>query len=247
MKDQLHMAAQYLAAAGISFLDKKDDDSHTNAGFNTDNGCLETHPLSNNGDLLSLNFRDFSLEWTSNDGKISFNLDGATHEDVLKWLKETSKNQLNKEYHYDLHYDMPYKMEGAAVFRKDDESELAELTHLRILAEHSLEHIVEHYKLDTSIRVWPHHFDTGIYTGLNDSEITIGLGLAIPDTLSNDHYLYISGYKDGKLIETSSFNKLSKGEWKNDGFKGAILPVGDLKEEEWNIFFKEAIEQFKKS
>nr|WP_042291962.1 hypothetical protein [Nonlabens ulvanivorans] len=247
MKDQLHMAAQYLAAAGISFLDKKDDDSHTNSGFNTDNGCLETHPLSSDGDMLSLNFRDFSLEWTSIKGKVAYNLDGSTHEDVLKWLKETSKTALNKEYHYDLHYDMPYKMEAAAVFSKNDESELAHLTHLRILAEHSLENILDHYKLDTSIRVWPHHFDTGIYTNLNDSEVTVGLGLAIPDTLSNEHYLYISGYKDGKLLETKNFNKLTNGEWKNDGFKGAILPVGDLKEHEWNTFFKEAIDQLKTS
>jgi hypothetical protein len=36
MKDQLHIAAQYLAAANMSFLEKKADDSHTNLGFNTD-------------------------------------------------------------------------------------------------------------------------------------------------------------------------------------------------------------------
>ena len=30
MEKQIHLAAQYLAAAGISFLEKEPDDSHTN-------------------------------------------------------------------------------------------------------------------------------------------------------------------------------------------------------------------------
>ena len=41
MKEQIHLAAQYLAAAGISFLEKRDDDSHTNLGFNIEKGTLD--------------------------------------------------------------------------------------------------------------------------------------------------------------------------------------------------------------
>ena len=46
MEKQMHLAAQYLAAAGISFLEKKDDDSHTNLGFSIKDQCLYTHTLS---------------------------------------------------------------------------------------------------------------------------------------------------------------------------------------------------------
>ena len=39
----MHLTAQYLAAAGISFVAKKDDDSHTNVGFSIEKTCIETH------------------------------------------------------------------------------------------------------------------------------------------------------------------------------------------------------------
>lgn len=41
----MHLAAQYLAAAGISFVAKEDDDSHTNLGFSAETGSMTTHPL----------------------------------------------------------------------------------------------------------------------------------------------------------------------------------------------------------
>ena len=117
MKEQMHLAAQYLAAAGISFLDKKADDSHTNLGFNIKNGTLETHVLSENGDQLCLNYNVFSLQWKSKTGTVSFDLDGATHQDVLSWLADTSKAHLGKEYTYNLHYDLPYSINNSYVFQ----------------------------------------------------------------------------------------------------------------------------------
>lgn len=58
----MHLAAQYLAAAGISFVEKKADYSHTNLGWSIDKQRLETHPLSEKGDVLALNYNTFSLE-----------------------------------------------------------------------------------------------------------------------------------------------------------------------------------------
>ena len=109
MEKQMHLAAQYLAAAGISFLEKESDDSHTNLGFNTENGCLSTHTLSDNGDVLCLDYEKFALEWKSNKGTTTFELDGAMHAEVLNWLRDTSKALLNKTYQYEFHYDLPYQ------------------------------------------------------------------------------------------------------------------------------------------
>ena len=72
MKKQTYLAAQYLAAAGISFVKKEADDSHTNLGFDTDGGFLATHSLSEDGDKLVLNYKNFNLEWKSNKGEASF-------------------------------------------------------------------------------------------------------------------------------------------------------------------------------
>jgi len=247
MEKQMHLAAQYLAAAGISFLEKESDDSHTNLGFNIENGCLCTHTLSDKGDQLCLNYETFSLEWKSNKGITTFELDGAMHAEVLNWLEGTSKAHLNKTYNYEFHYDLPYAINHSFTFELLDSDQLDALKNLRVLAQLALEKIDRIYGLDASIRVWPHHFDTGIYSALPNSDITIGLGLAIPDTISNKHYLYISGYKNGGKIETSQLPKLEFGEWKSGDFIGAILKADTIVESEGVAFFEAAITQLKNS
>jgi hypothetical protein len=50
MEKMMYLLAQYLAAAGISFLEKKDDDSHSNLGFSIENSSMYSRPLNENGD-----------------------------------------------------------------------------------------------------------------------------------------------------------------------------------------------------
>ncbi|MEM6380925.1 MAG: hypothetical protein AAF705_22325, partial [Bacteroidota bacterium] len=59
MVKTFHIAAQYLTTVAISFLEKKDDDSHTNLGWK--NGGLHTHPLSSANCTLTLDYSSFSL------------------------------------------------------------------------------------------------------------------------------------------------------------------------------------------
>lgn len=240
----MYLAAQYLAAAGISFVKKEEDDSHTNLGFSMLKTSMETHPLSENGDVLSLNYKNFSLNWHAENSSTSFPLDGATHEAVLSWLKETSKTFLNKSYAYGFHYDLPYKITDDFKFKLVDANRLAELLQLRILAQSTLEQTLKEGNLESPIRVWPHHFDTGAYAGLHKN-IAIGFGLAVPDTLCKDHYFYISGYKGHDALNTEGFSPFSNGEWKNDGFKGAILPATTIDKSKAVLFFKEAIQNYK--
>ena len=247
MEKQMHLAAQYLAAAGISFLEKKSDDSHTNLGFSTENGCLYTHPLSKNGEILCLDYEKFSLEWKSKQNSTTFRLDGATHREVLEWLIDTSQIFLNKEYRYKFHYDLPYTVDDLFTFKLNDSSKLTELMHERNLAQFVLEKIENLYKLSAPIRIWPHHFDTGIYSDIPDSNISVGLGLATPDAISNNSYLYLTGYKNGSVIDTTGFPLLTSGEWKNDDFKGAILDTTNIVESDGVEFFQEAINQLNTS
>lgn len=244
MEKYLHMAAQYLAAAGISFLNKESDDSHTNLGFNTDSGTLSTHALSNDGDRLSLNYKKFMLDWNSNKGTISFRLDGATHKEILKWVSEVSHAFLNSEYQYKFHYELPYSVTDDYMFKLIDMGEMQNLMHLRILVQFALERIQHDNSFSSPIRVWPHHFDTGIFESLPSSDVQLGMGLAIPDSICNEHYLYISGYRNNKPIETGRFKELNLGDWRNDEFKGAILPAHNLIESEAVQFFQEAINSY---
>ncbi len=244
----MHLAAQYLAAAGISFLDKKPDDSHTNLGFEIKNGCLSTHVLSDQGDQLSLNYNRFTLEWKSNDNDtVVFELDGAMHTEVLSWLSHAATTRLNKTYHYKFHYELPYAIDATFTFQLLDFDQLMALKALRVMAQLVLKQVDKDYGLEGAIRVWPHHFDSGIYSTLPDSDITLGLGLAIPDAICNTHYLYISGYKNGQKIATSTLPVLSSGVWKSGDFVGAVLKADTVTASEGIAFFEDAISHLKNS
>jgi len=52
----MYLAAHYLAAAGVYLVKKEEDDSHTNLGFSTVKTSMETHPLSENVDIHSLDY-----------------------------------------------------------------------------------------------------------------------------------------------------------------------------------------------
>jgi len=246
MEKTMHLAAQYLAAAGISFLEKEPDDSHTNLGFDTSTGCLQTRELSNLGDKLSLDYKNFNLEWENKNEKVTLDLDGATHGELLKILKKISMTFLNKKYEYAFHYELPQAITNSHVYKLHDAKRLRELMDLRTRVQHAIEATIADNSLDSQIRVWPHHFDTGAYSELpKNTDISVGFGLAIPDSLSKEHYLYISGYSKSGTIETNGFTDLSKGVWRTGDFKGAIIPSANLTTTEAAQFFQEAIDIYK--
>lgn len=247
MADLVHIAAQYLATVNINFLEKKEDDSHTNLGFSIESGSLSTHSLTDSGEFLSLNYTNFSLEWHGKNSSSVLELDGKTHQDVLNWINQRAKDfAMGKSYVYELHYDLPYeKITTDFTFQKPSQEELNRLLRLRIIAQGAIEKVVNDMNLDTSIRIWPHHFDTGGFVVLDSKNNTsVGFGMAIPDTMIDDFYLYTSGYKDHDGVDTSSFDELTLGNWKSQGFKGAVLPMNNVDEATAVTFFKESISKY---
>lgn len=249
MTNQIHIAAQYLAVIGINFLAKKDDDSHTNVGFNKNNGYLETWPLNDNAYKLAFDYTSFSLHWLAEQEKNqSISLDGKTHQEVVRWISQvTAELGSNVPYSYQLHYDLPYeKITDDFVFQKPSQKELSSLLKLRTIAQNTLERIVKDLNLDTEIRIWPHHFDTGGFVVLDAiKNKSVGFGMAVPDSVVDDFYLYTSGYNSNGGIDTTSFQKLALGTWQNEGFKGAIAPMKNIDEAKALAFFKETILTYK--
>ncbi len=241
---EMHLAAQYLAAAGKSFLEHKADDSHTNLAFNQKKASLETWPIDLQGLKLTFNYESFSLAWQSEENELlSFPLDGKSHEEVLSWIRKgTTSLGVPESYQFDLHYDLPYALKQESRFSKPPSDDIVALLNNRNLVHSALETLVSKQKLETGIRIWPHHFDSGGYEVIG--AIGIGFGMAIPDTVTDDFYLYCSGYKGHDSLATSSFRPLSMGKWINDGFKGAVLPVTGLDNDQALAFFEEAIANY---
>lgn len=250
MEKMIHIAAQYLAAAGISFLDKKDDDSHTNLGFNAQRGQLETWPLNEKGCIISLDYTQFAIHLvTDNAIGLTLSLHGKTHGEILQLMEKlTTALGTTKKYSYNLHYELPYgKITSDFTFEKPLEQDLDKCLSYRRIAQYAMETVVKNMKFNTTIRVWPHHFDSGGYETINSSKnIAVGFGMAIPDEIVNDFYLYTAGYRDSEGIDTSKFEQFTCGTWMNAGFKGAVLPMKNVDEATAIAFFNQSIDRYKR-
>lgn len=240
----LHLAAQYLAAANISFLDKKDDDSHTNLGWSKTKQRLCSRIFSENGDQLCLNFDSISLIWLNSSNEFSLTLPSSTHTEVLNWLNNLSKENLEKDYTYDFHYKLPYALPTDNFqFQNFDKEGISTFSNYLNTTQEAFEETLKTFQLSSEIRVWPHHFDLGAFVTPNET-ISIGFGLAIPDELITDFYIYVSGYKGHDSVETKHFAPLSIGEWKTGSWKAASLKVEGKNKDQIMSFLKETLEAY---
>lgn len=248
--EQLHIAAQYLAAAGISFLDKKEDDSHTNLGWEPEHLRLITHPFGKNNQM-ALDFQRFSLEWLT-DGKVvaSKELQDSVHSENLNWIKDqVSNSKLPSKYNYSFHYELPYrKITKDYNFPVEGMVQIADIWNRLNIAQKAFENFLSSNHLTSPIRVWPHHFDMGIYTKIDkENNLFLGAGLAFPDSLEEHLYYYASGWKDGSRINPKEFNKLENGVWRSEGWLGATLPSSEINETEAELFLFQAMQEFRQT
>jgi len=247
MEEITHKAAQYLATAAISFLEKKEDDSHTNLGWYSDSTSLRTHPLLLDGLMLAFNYNTFSLEWILKGNVLDqLKLSGTSHSDIVAWISSTSmQRNITKKYEYRLHYDLPYDtITDDYIFEVTDADRLQWLIKNRTMAQEAIARTLEVHHLDSDIRIWPHHFDTGAFVSV-DANRSIGFGMAMPDTMINDFYYYVSGYRGHDFIDPASFETPSMGTVYSEGWKGIAQSVSGLDKETAFAFLNEAITLYK--
>lgn len=237
----IHLIAQYLAAAAISFLEPKKDDSHTNLGFVRQASRLETHPLNSAGIKLCFSYADFSLLWMGEGLEVICELDGKTHAQVLDWLTESAQGLgFGKPYKYNFHYELPYSWVKDEKLSSPCSAALNQHINQRRAAQIASEAFATYLGKQVPVRVWPHHFDTGAYLTL-DSGLGVGWGMAIPDEVKAQMYFYLSCYKDGQSFLPEDVPELNQGHWHRDGFTGGVLILEDSQTDGFS-FFKEALE-----
>lgn len=240
---EIHWSSQYLVAAAKSFLEEKPDDSHTNLGFNPETASLYTRDLQGRGRLeyaiaeKKLRWDELGLEWQ---------LEGRTHPEILRALhKAFADSGMNSAYRFDLHYELPYDLpKSGYTYTESGTDTLAYHIAQRTLGQNGMRAISEKYGQE--VRVWPHHFDSGLFlNGLREDELSVGLGLAIPDALSDHYYFFISAYLNGVAVEPSGFGDApGNGRWISGGFKGAILPTIGIGAEEAEEFLIGCLQMF---
>ncbi len=101
--------------------------------------------------------------------------------------------------------------------------------HLRKLANEACTHVLVYLQQSGEIRIWPHHFDTGLYVEATPA-IGIGFGLAMEDKLVGEPYFYLTGFGLGeKKPNYEKKSILPAGEWVlSKKWKGAVLRISDL-------------------
>ena len=243
MTKELHIAAQYLSAAAISFLKKEEDDSHTNLIWDPATSSLLGHDLRGDELRMALNFKDLSIEFRRKGMVLAkLPLSQTRHFENVKWLAEVFRDFLFEDsYEFNLPYELPYEdfnMDYTFPYR--NEHELKKQADLRNKAHTVLTELTVNHNEPSEVRTWPHHFDTAALLWISEMD-SIGLGLAIPDCMSKEHYFYVSGWRGHGMMETSNFNRLKQGLWLKNSWKGAVLKARRRSLDEIRSFFENAL------
>lgn len=231
---QLHFASQYLAAVGQSFLTHAEDDSHTNLGWSWDRGLISRAFSLDQSYHLLLQVPYFRLDLQLNNGGVirSWPLDGQNQAELYAQLRSFfAERQATKPKTYEAitHYALPEPV--LEVFEKPAEYLLETLTNYRHNAQVFLTEAVQARTKEAAVRIWPHHFDTGaLFTiergAQGQAQKTLGIGLAIPDSLSETHYYYINHWAKYGAVDYSELPVLPKGaHWHQGDNVLAILPM----------------------
>ncbi|KXX69525.1 hypothetical protein [Flammeovirga sp. SJP92] len=242
---KLHQLSQIIAKFNRSFVSQKADDSHTNLQYDVIGERIVGRWITTREDaviigldLHSLSFKVYTKKW-----KVIFEVPvlGKKQNEI-----ENSFLPFCEEHNFDfdafkapLHFDItPYSFlnqkydslstEGISLWKK-----------WRTTAFEMSAQFLEHLQLNSEIRVWPHHFDTGIYIEISD-QLGVGFGLAMKDDVCEAPYFYCSAYGlKGLNIDYDTLPPLQKGRWKNlSKWKGAVLEIDVISKEEISLFIK---------
>lgn len=255
---QLHWATQFIAAAGQTFAEPKDDDSHRAMIWDRDLRAFVGAPFAGPYPFrVAVRPEDLTLMLIDgSDGELgALPLAGATRAQGYEWLGLGMATYLGSpppEIEQP-EYEMPEHGVGAeARFSAGLETELQALTALYDGAATLLSDLVAGRAEASSVLCWPHHFDIATLFTLergHDGKATktIGVGLAPMGGGYEEWYLYVSPWPwpaPGSLPELAG-----PGRWHTEGWTGVILTgqeaaalSGGARTDTVRAFLAEAIE-----
>lgn len=231
---QIHWLSQVIAKVNKVLVPEKEDDSHTNLYFDAIGKRLMGRWIdtSKGKIMLTLDILNHRFEWL--DSRLQNLANISVENKELNLLEqqvseyasglglkvENVSNPLHfiiPDYHFQSIQDGKLTTEGL-----DHWCRIRELANVACLA------ATGYLQAESEVRIWPHHFDTGIYCQLTKS-LGIGFGLAIEDTMVGEPYFYLAGYSSGVAINYENLPPLSAGKWlTGENWNGAVLPLGEF-------------------
>ena len=231
---RLHLLSQVLAKANRTYVPKIADDSHTNLYFDLIGNRIigrwvqtEKFRLLFGLDLASLSYKIICKD-------LSITLTIETIGKTIHQIETEMESQLHaiglnpngfcNPLHFKINtYD--FRNEPVGELNPDD---LELWKYYRSMANYLCNDLLCHAQVATDVRIWPHHFDTGVYFELPNHP-GIGFGLAMSDVLVGAPYFYMAAYPKSGMVDYSNVPRLDYGKWiTKSKWKGAVLPLTEL-------------------
>ncbi len=237
---QQHHAAQLIALVGRHLILQQSDDSNTNMEFVFGEEMLMGNALSN-GMRVVLYLKDLNMRILDqkNGIKKEIGLTGKTIQQGFEELKQ-SLSDLGVDvsnFNNELHYEIPaHQLDQGAYFFIEDENYFLENAKYRHNAKIVLNEVSKLFEQYEPIKIWPHHFDTGAYYVLSKNENgsaskTIGIGWAVPDSMVDEPYYYLSFWSEKPKDIMVDFPVLEAGKWMMPNWNGAVLRHSEIQNE----------------
>lgn len=235
---QLHVASQMISLTGKNLVEKQADDSHTTTRWNSEKQLIigREFKLNESSYSVFIDPIDFALGIMKNGSESNrVSLDELTYmQTVEPWKQWLSEAGLEGEPDLSLHYELPssdlYKFDA---FSRPDEAILKLWAKNRTIANSVFENLTKSIDAASDINIWPHHFDTGTYYELHKTDGTtdrsIGAGFNPADAMVLEPYYYIYGWYKENEIDYSDKPELENGKWIVNDWKGAVLPISEVK------------------
>ncbi|MEP7324567.1 MAG: hypothetical protein ABI836_01345 [Gemmatimonadota bacterium] len=249
---QCHHAAQILVSLGISLLPHREDDSHTNLGWDPELRALTTHPVPGTAPFRGgLAIAELELLVAGEGISNRIPLAGRTIADAWQWLlAEVKKAGGDVKRMTDArHYTIPsHPVAAGAPFQRQPAAAFAELAAFYGFADSVLKGLVARNPGAAAVRCWPHHFDIATLITLPPSgpdARTVGAGLSPGDDSYAEPYFYVTPYPYPPVDRLA---RLPSGHWHTAGWTGAVLKSTDLlsrtddPEQHTALFFDSALE-----
>lgn len=230
----LHWLCQPIAKAGRSFVLPQPDDSHTNLYFDALGERLIGHwiNLGTQKVMLTLKLLTLEFEWVNDKfqviatcsavGKTMDELEDSLAAQAQGWGLNTA------EYKTAMNYEMPDYAFAKKPIKALAQEAVKHWMYYRRLANDTCTWVLGYGQTSGEVRVWPHHFDTGIFVYPVEN-LGIGFGWAMSDKLHNEPYFYMSGYPAQGTLDYTQVPTLENGKWcVNDEWSGATLPYATL-------------------
>jgi hypothetical protein len=246
---EIHLISQLIAKFNRTCVSKEEDDSHTNFYFDPLSSRLYGRwaEIGNKRLCLSFNLKEFAFELLDDSYSIHASVSAAN--DTIAKTEQTLAQKLSdlgvseEDFRADMHYEIPEFEFADQPLEKWSREKREIWTGIRELANRSCFLVNGYLVANGEIRIWPHHFDTGVYNQPN-AKRGLGFGLATKDSMAGEAYFYFSGYSlNDETIDYSQKANLSNGYWElSENWKGAILPISELEqnaEEKVETFIKE--------